>query len=243
MFLTKFKFQIENQKKILPFYFLVLAIILVSVNFFFFWDKDILHSRHAFWYLENGFSILQPPDFDSGHPPVMGLLLAFLWKIFGVNLVIGHLAMIPFAFALVWQLYRFTAFFIKSDSIYWALLLVIIDTSILTQFVILTGDLLTLVFFFWAINSILYKKRISLLFALIFLAITSSRGMLSCVIIGFFDCYLILRRKENFIRRIIYIIPYYLPAIIVAGSYLVYHHLKTGWTGYEPDGSNWGGVI
>jgi hypothetical protein len=222
---------------------LVSALIVASVNFFFFWDKDIIHSYHAFWYLEHGFSILQPPYMDSGHPPVMGLLLGFLWKIFGVNLAAGHLAMIPFGLLLVWQLYRFTAFFIDPSSVHRALWLVIIDTSILTQLVILTGDLLTLVFFFWAINGILYNKRLSLLLTLVFLAVSSSRGMISCVIVGVFDIYLIIRKKDRVLKEIISIIPFYLPAFIVSVSYLVYHYYKTGWIGYDPEASNWAGLF
>ncbi len=234
---------IHVHKKLLPFYLLTTLLVLLSIHFFFFWDKDILHSRHAFWYLENGFSILQPPHIDSGHPPVMGLLLAFLWKIFGIHLAVGHLAMLPFALGLVWQLYRFTGFFIKSDSIYWALLLVMIDTSLLTQFVILTGDLLTVFFFFLAVNAVLHNKRTLLIFALILLAITSSRGMISCVIVGVFDGFLIIRKKENSIPKLVSIIPYYLPSFAIAGIYLLYHYIKTGWIGYEPDGSNWGGLF
>ncbi len=241
--LIKLCFQIDTQKKLLPFYFLVTVLVLISSNFFFFWDKDILHARHAFWYLENGFSILQPPQFDSGHPPAMGLLLAFLWKIFGIHLAVGHLAMIPFAITLIWQLYRFTAFFIKSLFVYWALLLIAIDTSILTQLMILTGDLLTLVFFFWAVNSILYNKRIALLFAMVLLALTSSRGMISCMIVGIFDIYLQTCGKENVYKKIVSVIPWYLPSFFLSAFYLAYHYAKTGWIGYNPEGSSWEGLF
>lgn len=241
--LIKLRFQIETHKKLLPFYFLVTVLVLISSNFFFFWDKDILHARHAFWYLENGFSILQPPQFDSGHPPAMGLLLAFLWKIFGIHLAVGHLAMIPFGIMLIWQLYRFTAFFIKSPSVYWALLLIAIDTSILAQLVILSGDLLTLVFFFWAVNSILYNKRIALMFTMTLLAFTGSRGMISCLIVGIFDLYLQVYGEGNVYKRIVSVIPWYLPCFLLSVFYLAYHYVKTGWIGYNPEGSSWEGLF
>ncbi len=241
------RFQIRNREqiKLLPFYLFVTILVLVSSRFYFFWDKDILNSHQALDYLKNGFSILPSIDTDSGHPPVMGLLLAFLWKIFGKSIFIGHLAMLPFALGLVWQLYRFNSRFIKSPAVYAALLLAIIDTSVLTQVVILTGDLILLFFFFLSVNAILYNKRILLLFALVGLGLSSMRGTMSLVIIGLFDIFYSLNHTDKKwpSRLIKGIALYYLPAFLLTSGYLLYHYLKRGWIGYDPENSQWAGCF
>ena len=231
----------ETLRRLLPFFLLVSVIVISSIHFFFFWDKDILNSKQAFYYLENGFSLLAPPDMDSGHPPLMGWLLAGLWKLFGVHLALGHLAMFPFAIGLVWQLYRFTACFVPEQNRYLVLLLIFIDTSLLCQLVILTGELILIFLFLLAVNSVLYRKYFMLTVSLLFLGISSSRGSLSCAVIGLFHLAMIFReyRLKGILKMIPRLIPIYAPAIVLVGGYLVYHYLATGWIGYDPKGDHW----
>jgi hypothetical protein len=151
--------------------------------------------------------------------------------------------MLPFALGLVWQLNRFLRYFFSQNNLSAALLLVIIDTTLLTQVIILTGELITVFFFFLAVNTVLYNKRLLLIFALIGLSLSSSRGMISCFIIGMFDIYLIIEREERkkIISKIFRLISYYLPAIVISVSFLLYHFLLRGWIGYDPLNSNWAG--
>lgn len=235
------KLQTETQKRLLPFYLLVSVILLSSLNFFFFWDKDILNSRQAFYYLEHGFSFLAPPGMDSGHPPIMGWLLAGSWKIFGTNLAISHLVMFPFAIGMVWQLYRFTSFFLPAKSRYLVLLLTILDTSLLSQLVILTGELILVFLFFLAVNSVLNKKYLLLAIATIFLGLSSSRGTMSCVIVVLFHLVTIYREKQlsGLFKDFFKLALIYLPAVLITGGYLLFHYKATGWIGYDPDGEHW----
>jgi hypothetical protein len=75
------------------------------------------------------------------------------------------------------------------------------------------------------------------------LAITSSRGTISLIVVGVFDLFLLFRTSKLTLRKFISLILFYLPAVIISGAYLIYHYIKTGWIGYEPDGSNWGGLF
>jgi hypothetical protein len=82
--------------KKLPFYlFFIIITIAVSKNSFF-WDKDIIISKQAYWFYENGFSLHMPNSIDTGYTPLLAIVLAVLWKIFGINLQVGHYLMLPF---------------------------------------------------------------------------------------------------------------------------------------------------
>lgn len=244
--MTTFKLFKNTHLRLFPFYAFYGIVIFLSLHFYFFWDKDILNSRQAFWFLKNGFSLLPPPgNIDSGHPPIIGLLLAFLWKLFGISTIAGHLAMLPFALGLVFQFYKFTCYFFKPQSVYKVLFLIMIDTSIMTQLVILTGDLLTLFFFFLSINAVLYKKNYLLVIAVAALALSSSRGMLSCLIVGLFHYYLVFTKDDGIklkTKQILDIIPMYLPAFLLITGYSFYHYHKTGWIGYDKN-SSWAGCF
>jgi hypothetical protein len=123
--------------------------------------------------------------------------------------------------------------------------LIFADTSLLTQYVIQSCDLFTLFFLFFCLNTILYNKNILLSFGLIGLGLSSSRGMITCVIVGLFHIYFIIEKVgwKNLINDLFKIVPVYVPSILILGTYLVYHYIKTGWIGYDPVNSNWGGCF
>lgn len=186
-------------------------------------------------------SIVPDESVNSGHFPFVGLMLAFLWRIFGINLWIGHLVMLPFALGLIWQIHRLILRFIEVPRSQIALLIVIIDTSVLAQMVMLTGELIQLFFLFLSINAILYGNRKNLFYSLVLLALTGSRGIFSCVMVGIFDLYYQYRYKsaKQVIKSFLKLMPGYIPAILITGCYLIYHKYKTGWIGYNPVDSNW----
>ncbi len=233
----------KEQLQLVPFYVFISVLVLLSLNNSFFWDKDILNSRQAYWFYEHGLNILPPNDIDSGHPPILSYLLAIGWRIFNVHLWVGHLLMLPFALGMVWQFYRFLSYFFKSAFVNAVLLLIILDTTLLTQVIVLTGDLITVFFFFLSVNTILYNRRGLLTIALVGLSLSSSRGMMLFVAMGMFDFYLLIEQRglTNIIRRSASIFSYYLPAIIFTSWFLLYHYYKRGWIGYDPVNSKWAG--
>ena len=90
---------------LLPFFlFFLILTLLVSGNFFF-WDTVQLSSKQAHFYYTNGYKdLLLPNSIDSGHPPIMGMALAFLWKIFSKSLIVSHLFIFPFLIGIVIQM-------------------------------------------------------------------------------------------------------------------------------------------
>lgn len=73
----------------------------------FFWDTVQLGSKHAHFFHDNGlrWSVL-PQAIDSGHPPVFGYYLAWMWWWLGKTLAVSHWAMLPFVTGSVVLLFR-----------------------------------------------------------------------------------------------------------------------------------------
>jgi hypothetical protein len=234
----------KESLKLLPFYiFLIILTIAVSNNSFF-WDKDIIISKKAYWFYENNFSLQLPNSIDTGYTPALSFLLAFLWKIFGIKLQVGHYLMLPFSLGIIYQLYIFLKHFFRNEKyIILTLILVIIDTTLLSQVVVVSSDLVLTFFFFLSINSILNKKRKILYVSLIGLSLVHFRGVISCFIVFVFD-YFIFRKEYNksWLKGFFNIIPQYLPSIIIYLSYLAYHYITTGWI-LKHDESPWAGCF
>lgn len=74
---------------------------MISRNFGMFWD-NILFTTISGDYLYNNavFNWNFPVKIDTGHPPFLGTLLAFFWKIFGQKLWVAHLVILPFTFGM-----------------------------------------------------------------------------------------------------------------------------------------------
>ncbi len=232
----------KESLKLIPFYlFLIILVIAVSKNSFF-WDKDIIISKKAYWFYENNFSLQLPNSIDTGYTPAMSLLLAFLWKIFGIKLQVGHYLMLPFSIGIIYQLYIFLRHFFRQEKyIILTLILIIIDTTLLSQVIVVSSDLVLAFFFFLSINSILNKKRNILYFSLIGLSLVHFRGVISCFIVLIFDYYIFKKEyKKAWLKSLFKIIPQYLPFLITYISYLIYHYKTTGWI-LKHEESPWAG--
>lgn len=73
----------------------------------FFWDTVQLGSKHAHFFYENGLRwAALPEEIDSGHPPIFGYYLAWIWHLFGKTLVVSHWAMFPFVAGTAALLFR-----------------------------------------------------------------------------------------------------------------------------------------
>ncbi len=219
--------------RLLPYYLFYTAIIILVVNTPFFWDKDVIISKRALWFVENTFSLNLPNSYDNGYAPVLSLILASLWKLFGKSLPVGHLLMLPFAIGVIYQFYRFLCYLSDNKRfINLTMLLLLIDTTVLSQIVVVSNDLLLVFFFFLSLNAILYKKRGWLYLSLLFLSLSHMRGVMACLIVFVFEICVIFRTTKDFtsvIRKSVTLVPQYLPAAVIFLAYQLYHYRQTGW--------------
>lgn len=219
--------------KLLPYYLFYTLIVLLVMNTPFFWDKDVIISKRAFWFTENSFNLNLPNTYDNGYLPVLSLLLAFLWKVFGKSLYTGHLLMLPFALGLIYQLQRFLGFLSPDKRfINFSLILLLTDTVLLSQIVVVSNDLILIFLFFLSLNAIVYNKRNRLYYIILVLSLSHLRGVIACLIVFVFDIsYAHLKAKDtgNILRKSFVIIPQYLPAVLIFLAYQIFHYIQTGW--------------
>lgn len=228
--------------RLIPYYLFYAVIIILVINNPFFWDKDVIISKRAFWFVENKFSLNLPNSYDNGYAPVLSLVLASLWKIFGKSLLIGHLLMLPFAIGLIYQFYRFLNY-LSDDKrfINLTMILLLVDTTILSQIVVVSNDLILVFFFFLSLNAILYNKRNWLYISLLFLSLSHMRGVMACLIVFIFEIFMLFNATKGIqggLRKSMRIITQYLPAVVIFFAYQIYHYLQTGWI-ITHDNSPW----
>ncbi|MBP1668420.1 MAG: hypothetical protein H6Q21_786 [Bacteroidetes bacterium] len=230
----------QEYRSLLPFFIFYTLITLLVSHHPFFWDKDIIFSRIADWLMKNKFSVVLPDALDVGYPPLLGYLLAFAWKITGKSLLVMHVFMLPFSIGIVIQLYRFLRFYMPRQTIIPVMILVLADTSLLTQSIVFSTDLVMIFFLLLALNSILYKKRILLSVAIFGLLFSHMRGAMGMAMIGLFDLY----KNKGWQKPLqkLSILYAYMPGTALFIAYCVFHYAVKGWIGYH-ENSPWIGCF
>ncbi|MGJ8744584.1 hypothetical protein [Polaribacter sp.] len=182
-------FLASEKKKNLFFVFLGVVILLVSKNYGMFDDDILFGTRMGNQLYDNSiFNWTMPDSFDPGHPPFLGFVLAVFWKLFGHYLWVSHLAMLPFTIGFFYQLHKFIGYFIKDKVLqFLAFLLIIIDPTLSTCFVLVNMEIISLFFFFLVINALFFNKTSLKFIGLFFLSIVSYRSMMLFAGIFLFD--------------------------------------------------------
>jgi hypothetical protein len=220
-------------------YLIVFSLFILTLNNSFFWDTIQLGSKHAQYYYKNNFDeILLPNSIDSGHIPAFGMYLSLVWKIFGRNLIVSHLAMLPFVLGIILQLYKLTGRFIPGEYSGLALLMIILDPTLLSQITLISPDVILVFFCVLGMNSLLQNKKILLSVSVFFLFLISMRGMMVSFCLLIIDIFVNLSfsksSKNNvtiFLRRSLV----YLPALSIFIAFSYYHYINKGWIGFHKD--------
>jgi hypothetical protein len=214
----------------------------------FFWDCVQLGSKHAHHFYLNGLRWTPlPPEIDSGHPPVFGWYLAFIWSVFGKTLQVSHWAMLPFILLNTGLLFRLGQLLGGIRFGYWLMPLALLDPVMAGQHILVGPDTVLVAFFLLATLGILEQRKILLLLGVFGLCAVSMRGMMTAGAIFLWQMLISgkswatwLKQKDvaalfsAFVRLSI---PF-LPGFLFAGWFLWWHWSTTGWIGYHP-GSPW----
>jgi len=174
---------------------------------------------------------------DSGHPPLLGMLLALTWTAFGKSLLVSHAIMFPFLVMIIYQTGRLTEKLFPASYLFAANALLLFEATLMAQSTLISPDVILMAFFLYALNATISMKRWHLAIALLVLSMLSMRGMMCCALIFVLNVYQYLNgyaKKQNAKAIVTTFLPF-IPGAIVALSFLVYHYEQTGWLGYHPE--------
>lgn len=242
----RIEMKIFDRKKwlvLFPFFlFFTILTVYVSNNIFF-WDTVLLGAKHASFYYDTNFqTILMPDSLDCGHIPFFGAYLALIWVIFSKSLLISHLAMLPFLYGIVYQLYIFAKRYISFEYIIPALILILADTTLLGQSILVSPDIPLVFLFFLGLNSVLDNKRIFLSISILGLFMVSMRGMMLAMSLLALDIIINIQftNLKLLIKKLLIQSIAYLPALFLFIAYYGYHYIEKGWLVTRPH-SPWSG--
>lgn len=218
-------------------YVIYFALFIICINHSFFQDTIQLSSKHATWYYNNNFRyLLLPQGIDSGHPPLNGMMLALLWKIFGRSLWVGHTFMAMWGFIMIYQLQKLSSYLFSSKLAPYVSLVVLLDATLLTQFSLVSPDVILISMFITALSAMFSQKKYLLMVSILFVSLISTRGMMCTAALYF--CYLFFNYKKQNIKSfkdVIKLSVPFLPGVLLALAFLGYHYYVLGWVGYHPD--------
>jgi len=234
---------IAEHKNRLVFQALVLlmyaALGILCLNNCYFWDNIQQISKEAHGYYQTGFSTLLPPATDSGsgvvatgyHPPLMGIVTAALWKIFGYRLWVSHAFTMLWAVVLVCNVWKLLLRFFSDRMDGWVLLIVMLEPTVLTQFAIASPDFILFTAFIIALRGMLEHKPQLLALGLIVLCAVNMRGIFAGA--GLFVAQVYYSRlqapKALNLRSVFNILLPYLPALMLTAAYFGYYFAMRGW--------------
>ncbi|MBN2482001.1 MAG: hypothetical protein JXB19_09695 [Bacteroidales bacterium] len=221
----------ERFVTLLPFFAFFLVLFALTAFNPFFLDKDILFSKIAFWLPENGFSPVLPDSLDPGYPSMLAYVLALGWQITGKSLFLSHVIILPFTIGILWQIHVFLSTCVPKNSIGLAMIIILADSTFLAQTTVFSSDIVMLFFLLLGINSVIKNRRGILALAAFGLLFSHMRGVPMVIILFIFDIYK-FRSKRTF-KSMIKLTGTYVPAVLVFLSWMIFHHITKGWTGYH----------
>ncbi|MBN1143695.1 MAG: hypothetical protein JXA72_04705 [Bacteroidales bacterium] len=215
-----------------PFFAFFILLFVITYSLPFFSDKDLLFSKLGYWLPENHFSLVLPTELDAGYPPALGYLLALVWELTGKSLFSAHLLMLPFTLGIVWLTRNLVNYFFNGRFVVAAMLLIFADTTLLSQTILFSTDLVMLFFMLLALYAVISHKKIPLALAITGLLFSHMRGLQIALTIGIFDLFLNFNNRN---RNLIRITLPYLPALALFGAWMIFHYNTTGWILHHPE--------
>lgn len=230
------KYQISTQagKAIWIIVFVYLILFIISLDHGFFWDTTHLASLQAWWYFDNDFRFfLLPNEIDSGHPTFFAMLLALMWKLFGVRIMVGHMMMLPFILLMIREVWIVSVYYFDRTAPYVAAL-ILFNPIMLGQSTLVSPDVVLFGFFFFTLNGILNNHKLKIIIGALVLGAVSMRGMM-CV--AYLFLFAVLRQKIS-MRSVMHYLLIFSPGILIVIIFLALHYTQRGWIGYHT-GSPW----
>lgn len=231
--------KIISYKKTVTEYFPYLAGLsfCIFITFFFrdipfFWDGAFF-SETAVYFYDNGYgNLIVSLDSDTGGFPLYGIYLSLWWKVFGKTLLVSHIAILPVALGIYFEFIRIAKLLLKPQFVLGAVLLLMLEPTIITQTIIMSYDVILLYFSLVAITCMLKEKRILYSVILILVAASSTRGIIIIITLLALNISLRIINKQR--GEIFRDLISYIPVIFFFFIWGVIHYFSTGWVLFSP---------
>ncbi len=229
-------------KKIHPFLFAIIAIYavfaIITWSNCYFWDVIQQVSKEGHWFYLTNFSSLLIPENNTlnisatgYHPPLMGIITALLWKIFGMNLWVSHAFTAFWAALLIYNSWKLISFLFPKKYMGWVILVLLLEPTILTQFVIASPDFIFFTAFVISLRGILARKSVLLGIGIFFLCCINMRGVFVGIMLFFANIYFdyLCSDKKYSLRSFGKTLVPYLLTFFVLITYFIYYFSQKGW--------------
>jgi len=174
----------------------------------------------------NGF--IAPAETDTGGFPMYSAYLSICWNLFGKSLLVSHLVLLPFVLGLVYEYFKLARKYLNEKMQVFAMILLMIEPVLVTQSILMGYDVLMVWLFLMSLNLLLSNKHTLFSIALIFLCMSSIRGILLGSALFILD--LFLNKKIS-----VFGFSKYIPAFLALLLWGYYHYHKTGWFIFSPE--------
>jgi hypothetical protein len=227
------RYRVKNLLPLLIPTLAIIAVVVISLNNCYFWDNIRQTSVEAHWFMKNGLQgiFTLPEAGDSSlartgyHPPLVGLMTAMLWKIFGYSLAVSHIFTGLWALGLVYFTFRITGKFLPPEIAATAIAVMLLDSTILAQTAIASPDIILLTCFMAAVYAVTDRKNVLLAVALLLMVLVNGRGMISAAAIFLFS---VIHRpalegeRHGWQSVAVKIIPFVPAFLIIAAYYTIF---------------------
>ena len=234
--------KLENKINLIFLFLLFLIYSLITVlciNHGYFWDNIQQTSKEAHWfYLTNFHKLLMPVlSTQNGivatgyHPPLIGIMTAALWKVFGYKIWVSHVFIFIWALVLIFNSWKIIRSLFPNKFAGFILLIVMLEPTLLAQFAIASPDFILFTAFIISLRAVLEKRPWMLIIGLFFLCCINMRGIFVGVILFLVDYYFSnLHIEKRFtLRSILKTFLPYLPTLLILTAYFCYYFYNRGW--------------
>jgi hypothetical protein len=211
----------------------------ICINHCYFWDNIQQISKEAHWFYMTDFHSLLMPAQNSGseivatgyHPPLMGIITAVLWKVFGYKIWVSHVFIFLWALILITNVWKIINSLFPAKYAGWVLLVTLLESTLLTQFSIASPDFILFTAFIISLRAIFEKKTFLLSIGIFFLCCINMRGIFTGAVLFLTHFYFIniqSHTKWN-IRSVLKTTIPYLPTFLLLACYFIYYFAINGW--------------
>lgn len=193
----------------------------------FFWDGTFF-SEITDGFYNGAYSPFDcPHNLDNVTFPLYSTYLFLAWKLFSKSLLVSHLAILPFLLGICYEFFRLSKKFLNGRFVLFAMILLLLEPTFMTQGIIMGYDIILLYLFLLALNLLLSNKKLFYSLIISLIALYSIRGLflaLSLSVIQFMLLY-----PEYKFRSFLIVLKQNVICVLPVIAWFAYHKVQTGW--------------